>query len=71
MEFVFEQARSMKIERMSSNVNESVVIGQRASCRVTHVTHVTDLTAIDLRTNSYMKAASVAQFRRLLFTVYI
>ena len=52
-------------------MNKSVVIGKRASCRVRHVTHITNLTAINLRTNSYIKAASVAQFRRLFFTVYI
>ena len=71
LEFVFKQARSIKSERTTSNVNESVVIGQGASCRVRHVTHITKLTAINLRTNSYIKAASVAQFRRLFFTVYI
>ena len=71
LEFVFKQARSIKIERASSNVNESVVIGQRVSCRVRHVTHITNLTAINLRTNSCIKAASVVQFGRLFFTVYI
>ena len=71
LEFVFKQARSIKIERASSNVNQRVVIGQRPSCRVRHVTHITKLTAINLRTNSYIKEASVAQFRRLFFTVNI
>ena len=55
-------------EQATSNMNESVVIGQGASCRVRHVT--LNLTAIKLRTNSYIKAASVTQYRLLFFTVY-
>ena len=52
-------------------MNERVVIDQRSSCRDRHVTHITNLTPLNQRTNSYIKAASVAHLGRLFFTVNI
>ena len=49
-------------------MNERVVIDQRSSCRDRHVTHITNLTPLNQRTNSYIKAASVAHLGRLFFT---